>query len=58
MQQFYTVPVSEVENFTIQPHANPVEKARNSERFSDGWHIRPGSTLVATIGTSWQCDVG
>jgi hypothetical protein len=54
MQQFYTCPISEVENFTIQPHANPVEKARNSERFSDGWHIRPGSTLVASIGNSWQ----
>jgi len=54
MQQFYGVPISEVENWVIQPHANPVEKKRNSERFSKNWHLRPESVFVASIGTSWQ----
>ena len=54
MQQFYNVPISEVENWVIQPFVNPIEKKRNSEKFSDYWHIRPDSTFVAAIGHSWQ----
>lgn len=54
MQQFYDVPISEVYNWVIQPHYNPIEKKRNSERFSSYWHLRPDSVFVASIGTSWQ----
>lgn len=54
MQQFYNVPISEVENWTIQPHANAIEKKRNSEGFSDFYHVRPGSVYLAAIGHSWQ----